>query len=117
MALQRKIAKARNRKLVGTETPVLVEGVSRETDLLWEARMPSQAPEIDGLTLINDFEGAEPKAGQIRRLRVTEAYDYDVAGTLLAPHEDDNFMPVAPLGLINIQAAPAFVIPNQIPAR
>ncbi|MGI8992291.1 MAG: 30S ribosomal protein S12 methylthiotransferase RimO [Bryobacteraceae bacterium] len=117
MAIQRKIAKARNRTLVGAETPVLVEGVSRETDLLWEARMPSQAPEIDGLTLINDFEGAEPKAGQIRRLRITEAHDYDVVGTLLAPHEDNIFMPVAPLGLINIQAAPAFVIPNRIPAR
>ncbi len=117
MAIQRKIAKAANRKLVGTETAVLVEGVSRETDLLWEARMSSQAPEIDGLTLINDFEGAEPKAGQIRRLRVTEAHDYDVVGTLLATDEDENFVPVAPLGLINIQAAPAFVIPNQIPAR
>ena len=87
MALQRKIARARNRRLVGTETPVLVEGRSRETDLLWEARMPGQAPEIDGVTLINDFEGAEPRAGEIRRLRITEAHDYDVVGTLLAATE------------------------------
>ena len=34
MALQRKIARARNRALVGTEVPVLVEGPSPETDLL-----------------------------------------------------------------------------------
>ena len=84
MALQRKIARASNRRVVGNEVPVLVEGVSRETDLLWEARMPTQAPEIDGVTLINDFEGAEPKPGEIRRLRITEAHDYDVVGTLLA---------------------------------
>ena len=83
MALQRKIARARNRKLVGTETPVLVSGLSPETDLLWEGRMPTQAPEIDGVTLINDFEGALPQPGQVRRLRVTEAHDYDLVGTLL----------------------------------
>ena len=87
MAIQRKIARARNRALVGSEVPVLVEGLSSETDLLWEARMPTQAPEIDGVTLINDFEGAEPRAGEIRRLRITEAHDYDVVGTLLAPTE------------------------------
>jgi ribosomal protein S12 methylthiotransferase len=45
--------------------------------------MPTQAPEIDGVTLINDFEGSEPRAGQIRRLRITEAHDYDLVGTLL----------------------------------
>jgi TRAM domain-containing protein len=45
--------------------------------------MPTQAPEIDGVTLINDFEGEPPRAGQIRRLRITEAHDYDVVGTLL----------------------------------
>jgi len=84
MALQRKIARARNRRLIGTEVAVLVEGVSKETELLWEARMATQAPEIDGLTLINDFEGAEPKPAQVRRLRITEAHDYDVVGTLLA---------------------------------
>jgi ribosomal protein S12 methylthiotransferase len=87
MAIQRKVARARNRGLVGEEVPVLVEGRSRETDLLWEARMPTQAPEIDGVTLVNDFEGAEPRPGEIRRLRITEAHDYDVVGTLLAPTE------------------------------
>ena len=49
--------------------------------------MATQAPEIDGVTLINDFEGAEPRPGEIRRLRITEAHDYDVVGTLLAPTE------------------------------
>ena len=87
MAIQRKIARARNRKLVGQELPVLVEGLSKETDLLWEGRMPTQAPEIDGVTLINDFEGDEPRQGEIRRLRITEAHDYDVVGTLLPPTE------------------------------
>ncbi|MBZ5617983.1 MAG: 30S ribosomal protein S12 methylthiotransferase RimO [Acidobacteriia bacterium] len=87
MAIQRKIARTRNRGLVGAEMPVLVEGLSKETDLLWEARMPTQAPEIDGVTLVNDFEGAEPRPGEIRRLRITEAHDYDVVGTLLASTE------------------------------
>ena len=117
MAIQRKIAKARNRKLVGTETQVLVEGLSPETDLLWEGRMPTQAPEIDGVTMINDFEGAEPRPGQLRRLRITEAHDYDLVGTLLASTDGDSFVPETAASLIHIQAAPPFVIPNQIPAR
>ena len=87
MALQRKIARVRHRKLVGSEIPVLVEGRSAETDLLWEGRRPTQAPEIDGSTLINDFEGGEPQPGEIRRLRITESHDYDVVGTLLPPTE------------------------------
>jgi ribosomal protein S12 methylthiotransferase len=87
MALQRKIARRRNRALVGAEIPVLVEGLSPETDLLWAARMATQAPEIDGTVLINDFEGAEPQSGEMRTLRITEAHDYDVVGTLLAPTE------------------------------
>ena len=87
MAVQRKIARARNRRLVGSEATVLVSGLSPETDLLWEGRMPTQAPEIDGVTLINDFEGSEPRPGQMRRLRVTEAHDYDLVGTLLPNFE------------------------------
>jgi ribosomal protein S12 methylthiotransferase len=100
MAIQRRIARARNRTLVGAEVPVLVEGLSPETDLLWTARMPAQAPEIDGVVLINDFEAAEPRPGEIRRLRITEAHDYDVVGTLLPPTEPAP--PLTALGLINI---------------
>ncbi|MGH9664762.1 MAG: 30S ribosomal protein S12 methylthiotransferase RimO, partial [Bryobacteraceae bacterium] len=82
MAIQRKISRARNRELVGREFPVLVEGPSAETDLLWQARMPGQAPEIDGVCYINDFGDYPPQPGQFRCLRVAEAHDYDVVGAL-----------------------------------
>ncbi len=83
MSIQRRISLASNRKLIGRELPVLVEGPSQETDLLWEARLPTQAPEIDGVCYINDFGDSEPKPGQIRRMRITEAHDYDLVGELI----------------------------------
>ena len=113
MAIQRKISRVKNRAMIGREVAVLVEGTSADTDLLWQARMSTQAPEIDGVVLINDFEGAAPAPGQMRLLRITEAHDYDMIGTLLAPTE----APVAFSNLIHIGPAPGFVIPNQIPAR
>jgi ribosomal protein S12 methylthiotransferase len=117
MAIQRKISRAKNRSLVGSETPVLVEGPSPDTDLLWQARMPGQAPEIDGHVLINDFEGGDPKPGQMRQLRVTKAHDYDLIGTLLAPTGPELPASGAPPNLIHITGVPGFVIPNQIPVR
>ena len=100
MAIQRKIARARGRSLVGAELPVLVEGLSEETDLLWQARLSTQAPEIDGVALINDVVGAAPRVGEIRRLRITSSHDYDVVGTLLAPTEPAPAL--APPGLVHI---------------
>ena len=83
MAIQRKVSRASNRSLAGHEVAVLVEGRSEETELLWQARMSTQAPEIDGVCLVNDFQGAPPARGQMRRLRITQALDYDLVGTLL----------------------------------
>jgi ribosomal protein S12 methylthiotransferase len=87
MALQRRVSKARNRKMIGREVDVLIEGPSPDTDLLWQARMSTQAPEIDGVCYVNDFAGAPPQRGEIRRMRITEAHDYDLIGTLDAPTE------------------------------
>jgi len=117
MAIQRKISRAKNRRMVGREVPFLLEGPSPDTNLLWQARMSTQAPEIDGVVLINDFEGSEPQAGQVRVLRITEAHDYDLIGTLLASNEEDVRVRATRPGLIHIAPAAGFVIPNQIPAR
>lgn len=83
MAIQRKISAKRNKKLIGSEFDVLVEGVSQETEMLWEARLTTQAPEIDGVCYVNDYVGADPAPGQMRRMRVTEAHDYDLVGELI----------------------------------
>jgi ribosomal protein S12 methylthiotransferase len=83
MALQRKISRAQNHAMVGRELDVLVEGPSQETELLWEGRLSTQAPEIDGVCYINDFGEVPPQTGEIRRMRITEAHDYDLVGALI----------------------------------
>ncbi len=83
MSIQKKISRKRNRALVGKELRVLVEGPSADSDLVWQARLSTQAPEIDGVCYISD-PGEQPlKAGEFRTLHVTEAHDYDLTGTLV----------------------------------
>ena len=111
MAIQRRVSRAKNRLLVGNEVQVLVEGTSPDTDLLWQARMSTQAPEIDGVVLVNDVEGSDPKPGQMRMLRITETHDYDIIGTLLPGTETDVRITMPPPSLIGITPA------SQLPAR
>ncbi|HML18505.1 MAG TPA: 30S ribosomal protein S12 methylthiotransferase RimO [Bryobacteraceae bacterium] len=83
MSLQRKISRARNRELIGREFAVLVEGPSADSELVWQARLATQAPEIDGVCYISD-PGEHPlRAGEIRKMRITEAHDYDLTGELM----------------------------------
>jgi ribosomal protein S12 methylthiotransferase len=77
MELQAEISLAKNMELVGKTLPVLIEGVSRETDLLLEGRTERQAPEIDGCVYIN--EGTY-KAGEIINVTISEAHPYDLVG-------------------------------------
>jgi ribosomal protein S12 methylthiotransferase len=100
MALQRRISLSRNKRMIGTELPVLVEGPSKETGLLWEARLSTQAPEIDGICYINDFGPAEPRPGEIRILRITEAHDYDLVGELVGPAEHSYHSRVDPFVIL-----------------
>ncbi len=62
---------------VGRRLPVLVDGVSEETELLYAGRHAGQAPEIDGTTYIND---GECKAGDLVEVEITESFDYDLVG-------------------------------------
>jgi ribosomal protein S12 methylthiotransferase len=114
MSLQRKISRARNKSLIGREFPVLIEGLSKETDLLWEGRLATQAPEIDGVCLINDFGGAEPSPGELRQIRITEAHDYDLIGELIDAGEERTTAAVNAAGPFVI--LPTASIPKSFPA-
>lgn len=83
MELQAGISKAKNQRLVDRKLPVLVEGLSSETDLLWEGRLKTQAPEIDGVVYLNAGVTSETRPGEIRTVHITGAFEYDLIGTLL----------------------------------
>jgi ribosomal protein S12 methylthiotransferase len=84
MKEQARISRRKNRRLVGQRVRVLLEGKSKESDLLLEGRMQTQAPEIDGSILINDApEGADVRPGQFVTVEVTEAHEHDLIGRIV----------------------------------
>ena len=91
MEAQRDIAAAHQRSFVGRRIEVLVEGASSESEHLLAGRNAQQAPEIDGVTYINEIaiEG-EPDAavypGEIVTVEVSDAADYDLVGRVVARH-------------------------------
>ncbi len=84
MQLQKRISHKLRKQWIGREIEVMLEGPSEETDLLWEARTPAHAPEIDGKVFINDFGDHEsPQTGSFHRAIVEEAHEYDLVARLL----------------------------------
>ncbi len=83
MAIQKQISRKRKRALVGREFDLVLEGPSEESDLLWEARTPMHAPEIDGKVFVGDPGENELVAGKFYRCEITEAHDYDLVARLL----------------------------------
>ena len=83
MKLQAEISKAGNLKLVGETLPVLVEGVSKESDLLWQGRLSTQAPDIDGVVYLNDGITDQTRAGDIVPVRINTAHPYDLVGAVV----------------------------------
>jgi ribosomal protein S12 methylthiotransferase len=80
MRLQAEISEKNSRAMVGEAIPVLIEGVSDETDLLLRGRTATMAPDVDGQVLINKGVG---RIGEIVRVRITEAHAYDLVGEIL----------------------------------
>ncbi|MBE7515960.1 MAG: 30S ribosomal protein S12 methylthiotransferase RimO [Chloracidobacterium sp.] len=86
MQEQAKISKQLNQAKVGKTFKVMFEGISQESDLLFQGRLQGQAQEIDGYILINDMpDGFEPVIGAIYDVEITEAYEYDLIGRISAP--------------------------------
>jgi len=85
MKEQAKISRRKNKSRIGKTVRVLFEGESNESELLWQGRMETQAPDIDGCVLINDApEGFSGRPGEFVNVRIVEAQDYDLIGQILA---------------------------------
>jgi ribosomal protein S12 methylthiotransferase len=88
MALQKQISRRKLRGRVGERVQVMLEGPSKDTDLIWEARLEGMAPEIDGKVHVTEFEGVHdaadlPSPGSLATLEITETKDYDLIGRVV----------------------------------
>ncbi|HEX8707562.1 MAG TPA: 30S ribosomal protein S12 methylthiotransferase RimO [Pyrinomonadaceae bacterium] len=84
MKEQARISRKRNKTRIGSTVRVLFEGTAKESDLLWQGRMETQAAEIDGCVLINDApQEFEPLPGQFVNVLITAAHDYDLVGQIV----------------------------------
>src|ERR1700734_2506240 len=87
MSIQKKISAANLRKKVGQTMTVMLDGPSKDTDLIWEARLQGMAPEIDGKVYVTEFEGVNdaaelPAPGTMATIEITEAKHYDLIGRI-----------------------------------
>ena len=79
MRMQQEISADRLQELVGQTVEVLVEGVSEETELLLQGRYFGQAPDVDGVTYINEGTAVP---GAIVKAEVVQAGDYDLVARI-----------------------------------
>jgi len=84
MKEQAKISKQLNKSKIGRTYKVMFEGLSQESDLLFQGRLQGQAQEIDGYILINDMpEDLVPEIGGLYNVRISEAHQYDLVGEIV----------------------------------
>ncbi len=82
LGVQAELSADIQKKYLGRIEPVLIEGLSRETDLLLEGRTRYQAPDVDGCVYIND---GVARPGEIVQVRITESQVYDLLGEIISP--------------------------------
>lgn len=80
MEVQQNISRDKHREFIGKTVEVLVEGFSEETELLLQGRTSQQAPDIDGVVLIND---GQAQVGDMVRVEITESMEYDLIGHIV----------------------------------
>lgn len=80
MEVQQNISREKHEAFVGQTIEVLIEGFSEETDLLLQGRFWGQAPDIDGVVLVND---GEAQVGDMVKVHITESMEYDLIGAIV----------------------------------
>lgn len=83
---QAETLKKHQKKWIGKQLPVIVEGYHPDSPLLMQGRHYGQCPEIDGVVIIND--GRRVQAfGEIYIVEITEVAGYDLVGRVISLHK------------------------------
>jgi len=82
MAAQQEVAFDWNRRQVGRETEVIIDGPDPEIPNHWLARSHADAPDIDGVVRV---KGKGLQAGDLVRAKITAADGYDLTAWALGP--------------------------------
>ncbi len=91
MRAQQAVVGKRLESFVGKRLEVLIEGIHDDSELLYVGRTRFQAPEVDGLVIINDAEqGLELCAGKRGQVEITEVSGYDLVGCLKSVNSSIN---------------------------
>ncbi|HEV3419285.1 MAG TPA: 30S ribosomal protein S12 methylthiotransferase RimO [Candidatus Acidoferrum sp.] len=86
MALQKKISRENLRKSKGRTKTALVEGPSKDNPLVWEARLETMAPDIDGKLYLTEIElpsGEIASSGDVVKVEITKTDAYDLIGRVV----------------------------------
>lgn len=83
MQIQKKVVKKLNKKHIGQQLPVVIEGYHPESNLLMRGRYYGQCPDIDGMVIINEGSEKVKAFGQIYNVEITDVLDYDLVGKIL----------------------------------
>jgi ribosomal protein S12 methylthiotransferase len=95
MAIQKKVSRENLRAKYLRAKPrvakdwtftALIEGPSKDNPLVWEARLESMAPDIDGKLYLTDIElpgGEVAEAGDVARVEITKTDAYDLIGRVV----------------------------------
>lgn len=78
--LQSEIAERKNKRLLGQEIEVMIDGISSESEYLLEGRTRGQALEIDGKVLTTD---GTAKPGEIVKVKFEQNFEYDFVGPIV----------------------------------
>jgi ribosomal protein S12 methylthiotransferase len=78
MAIQKAIVARKQRARIGQTVELLVDGPSKEHDLVLQARLRGHAPDIDPVVYLTDCDLADFAPGSIVRAEIVDARDYDL---------------------------------------
>jgi ribosomal protein S12 methylthiotransferase len=95
MRQQKRVVRARHRERIGAQVQLVVDGPSKEHELVLAGRLSTQAPEIDPQVFLTECDPSAYPPGTLITAEIVAARDYDLIARPLNPPSAPGFGPGA----------------------